>query len=71
MIIRDGFVRDVDGRWHNMDHVLRFQVHRLVNKKWVVCVVLSIESVLDRISQEFETEQEAHTYLDMVFGYVG
>lgn len=71
MIIRNGFVRDVEGRWHNMSHVILFRVERLINKGYAIYAVMDLKPTLIKLTNQFEYEDDAYLELDDAFGYEG
>ncbi len=71
MIIRNGFVRDYDGDWYNLHHIIRFNLDQLINKKWAVYALIDHNQSYIRLSPEFESKEEGYLYLDHVFSDCG
>jgi hypothetical protein len=70
LIIREGFVRDVGGRWLNLKHVVRFGVEVLVNHKYGIVAITELKDRIVYITAPFDYEDDAIDALDAGFGYL-
>jgi hypothetical protein len=76
LIIRNGFIRDEDGDWHNLDYISELRIKGLENRgernTFVVVADTKIsdqEYVEEWMSKEFQSQHEAQINLDNLFGW--
>lgn len=79
MIIRHGFMRDNEGRWHNMHMMSNLYVREIprvreIPKKYIVVAEIRMEdgsNWYQSMSIDYPIQIEAEEALDDAFGYIG
>jgi len=71
MIIRNGFVRNHEDEWVNMDRIDSFYIKGFFPKNDTAyyCIVASIDGQEEEISTDFASQELAQDLLDSAFGY--
>lgn len=63
MIIRNGFIQDVDGNWINISRVMLIEASVSYDGKWKIYAVTDLPCKYYAMSQEYETKEEAQEAL--------
>ncbi len=71
MIIRNGFVRNKDDEWVNVDRIDSFYIKGFFPKGDTAyfVIVAAIDGDEEEISTDFPSQQQAQDLLDAAFGY--
>jgi len=74
MIIRHGFMRDNEGRWHNMHMMSNVSVKQTVSNRFIIIAefkMLDGSEWYQSMSIDYPIQIEAEEALDDAFGYIG
>ena len=65
-MIKNGFICDYQGVWHNLRYILRFRIMETPNNKSAIYAICEIGQSLLQISSEFNEEEKAYNHLENI-----
>jgi len=69
-MINNGFIKDKDGAWHNLSHIIRLRVMETSNSSFAIFAIMNATQSLVQISSDWKDEIDAFEELHHLMGYV-